>query len=158
MTTPFDVLKTRLQVDASYKGPWDCAVRVFRKVGRLLLYGVYTCLYGCLWGPWDCAVRVFRKVGRERGRVDCLCVCMYTAPLSHRSVYTHDPTPNSQPTKPPNPKPPPPHPQEGIKGLFSGAVPRTLYIGPSTALFFVAYGAVRSYIHASPSLAESWEQ
>lgn len=48
--------------------------------------------------------------------------------------------------------------QEGVKGLFSGAVPRTLYIGPSTALFFVAYGAVRSYIHRSPALAASWEQ
>lgn len=51
-----------------------------------------------------------------------------------------------------------PHTQEGIKGLFSGAVPRTLYIGPSTALFFVAYGAVRNYIHRSPKLAASWEQ
>ncbi|KAM3569913.1 hypothetical protein VYU27_008004 [Nannochloropsis oceanica] len=68
ITTPFDVIKTRLQVDpTSYTGPWDCGVKVFQK--------------------------------------------------------------------------------EGIRGLYSGVVPRTLYIGPSTALFFVAYGAVRSYMH-----------
>ena len=39
VTTPFDVLKTRLQVDAaSYRGPWDCAVKVFRKVRATFKY------------------------------------------------------------------------------------------------------------------------
>ena len=32
ITTPFDVIKTRCQTDASYKGAWDCAVKVFKKV------------------------------------------------------------------------------------------------------------------------------
>jgi hypothetical protein len=36
-----------------------------------------------------------------------------------------------------------------VRGLFSGVVPRTLYIGPSTALFFVAYGAIRAHIRGS---------
>lgn len=57
LTTPLDVVKTRLMVNTYYKGMWDCAVSVART--------------------------------------------------------------------------------EGLAGLFSGVVPRVVYIGPSTALFFV---------------------
>lgn len=35
---------------------------------------------------------------------------------------------------------------EGVQGLFAGVTPRVAYIGPSTALFFVVYGAVKEYL------------
>ena len=36
--------------------------------------------------------------------------------------------------------------KEGIYGLFSGVVPRVVYIGPSCAVFFVVYEGVKSLL------------